>query len=348
MKNNLKNKIGYLLNYLKSPIIILKFFIRNKNSLWTVYSIKNNLNHHFNALYIGNIRNKKSLNNIFNFRRNIHRLEKGLSNENTKKIFAESYILNTVEYLENDIENKTFDKSTLEWGISVLDLYFQSCEHNSLIKNAYNKYKECKAILMNSSDLNTSDKVPYSNNLRPELKTDFDSLYHLALRRRSIRQFTDKKVEPLLIEKAMQISALSPSACNRQSFKFKFFNNPSFVNKISDLAPGVSGFELPSIIVVVGSYFGYFDVRDFKSPIIDSSLAIMSFIFALETLGLSSLCINWPNLSEIEEEIRKLIELEDDEFVVMLIGIGYSHNDAKIAFSGKRSVSDILEINKIN
>jgi nitroreductase len=171
-------------------------------------------------------------------------------------------------------------------------------------------------------------------------------LYQLALRRRSVRFYLHKKVEPHLIQEAMKIAALSPSACNRQAFKFLFFNEENIVEKISNVPLGIQGYKLPSIIVVTGSYRGYFDERDINAPIIDSSLAVMSFLFALETLNLSSVCINWANLIEKEQKIREIIELDKDEFIVMFIGVGYPSPEGKIPYSAKKEVKDLLLVNQ--
>ena len=114
------------------------------------------------------------------------------------------------------------------------------------------------------------------------------------------------------------------------------------VAKLSALPGGMVGYEVPSLVVVVGQYRGYFDERDVKVPMIDSSLAVMSFLFALETLGLSAVCINWPSVSGNEERLRKLVHLELDEAVIMMIGLGYPDLQGKIAYSAKREVGALL------
>lgn len=326
--------------YIKSAMKrFLQPFTKNR-LVWAVYIVTTRLKYKFNALYSGIELNRNSDANLFNFRRNIHRLEKGLSYQEIKNVFAEDYILETVNYLKASKKQGILDANTLAWGEAVLELYFKVCQHSDTVAAAYKIYQSLKP------ENSHPDWVPYTSQTRPDLTVQYDAYYQLALRRRSVRFYLDRKVEPEMVEKAMKAAALSPSACNRQAFRFLFFNEPELVYQISQVPGGVAGYTVPSIVVVVGSYQGYFDERDINAPIIDSSLAAMAFVFALETLGLSSVCINWPNLPDREEKIRQLIYLEEDEFVVMLIGIGYPHPEGKIPFSAKRDIKDMILINQ--
>jgi nitroreductase len=148
-----------------------------------------------------------------------------------------------------------------------------------------------------------------------------------------------------LVKKAMAVASLSPSACNRQPFHFLFYNEKDIVGKIARIPGGASSFTLPSVIVVVGRYRAFFNERDAAVPVIDASLAVMSFLFACETLGLSTVCINWPNLPDRDVRIRKLIQLEQDEFVVMLIGLGYADPAGKIPYSAKHEIEALMSCN---
>lgn len=330
-----------LLKNTKKSFDKLLAFSKNKNIFfWSLTLIDGKLKYKFNALYWGIRLNNETKNNLSNFRRNIHRLEKGLSYSNIKSSFAEDYILETVTFLKEDLEKITFDQNTKNWGVAVLNHYFKVCQHTEKISEAYKLFQ--KLELSNQHN----NWIPYISQNRPNISITYDNIYRLALRRRSVRHYLNQTVEPCVIQEAIKVATLSPSACNRQSFKFLFFNQRNLVEQISQIPGGVSGYKIPSIVIVVGQYRGYFDARDINAPIIDSSLASMAFILALETLGLSSVCINWPNLPDREEKIRQLIHLEKDEFVVMLIGVGYPEPNGKIPYSAKKEIDKVLEINQ--
>lgn len=321
---------------LKNRVIIL---LQRNKLIWSILTL-NKLRFKFKALYFGININKKTLANLYNFRRNIHRLEKGLSYENLKPIFAEDFIYETVLYLEHGKRNNTFDKHTIDWGKAVLELYFSKVKITPVIENAYNVYK----TIRQSETITTL--VPYLEKDRQTSDITYDQLYQLSLKRRSIRFFLDKSIEATTIKQAYEIAKYSPSACNRQSFEYLFYNDEKIVNKLASIPGGVQGYSLPSLIVVIGNYSGYFDERDINAPIIDSSLSAMAFLFALETLGLSSVCINWPNLPDREKAIREIIDLNQGEFVIMMIGVGYAKPTGKIPYSSKRSAEEVIHVNK--
>jgi nitroreductase len=328
-----------MLTKIKNKIRNLRHRIKSSRPLWLRDTVKNKLVYKFDALYWGIKINKQEKVSLHNFRRNIHRIEKGLSYKKTKEAFAEDYIAETVNYLKNNDGSEYLDSETVSWGVAVLHKYFKVCTHTERIGQAYTIFNQL------SLDNISPDSIPYTEMQRPKLSVDYDALYQLALRRRSVRYFTNQKVELSVVEKAMAVARMGPSSCNRQSFRFLFYNEPELVKKLSAIPGGVRGYELPNIIVMIGRYRGYFDERDINAPLIDASLAAMGFLFAAETLGLGTVCINWPNVPVREQKIREVIHLEKDEFVIMLIGLGYPDPEGKIPYSGKKCMTDLFSVN---
>lgn len=306
---------------------------------WLINVAGTRLKYRLSALQAGTSMNRKGQADQFNLRRNTHRLEKGLSYDSQKGTFAEAYILETVHYLDKVRRLNPEEKNLLYWSTAVLDEYFRVTEHTPVINEAYEKYLALDPVNQ------CPDWFPYVEAKRPELSVTYENLLQLGLRRRSVRSYLDRPVEFDAVKKAMAVAALSPSACNRQPFHFLFYDDKDFVQEITRIPGGAAGFTVPGVIVVVGRYRAFFDDRDAAVPVIDSSLSVMSFLFASETLGLSTVCINWPNLPDRDERIRKLIDLEEDEFVVMLIGLGYPDPTGKIPFSAKHEVDALVSYN---
>jgi nitroreductase len=309
---------------------------RENRLAWLIYFAQYRSRYGLHALQSGVQMNRNGSGDLYNFRRNIHRIEKGLISKRPRSVFAEDYILETVDYLAQLRSLPVTDNNTVAWGESVLGQYFKVCERTDKIAEAYAVYRRLNP--MNGSP----EWLPYPGGNRQGLAVEYEALHRLALRRRSVRHYLPKTVELDVVMKAMEVAVLSPSACNRQAFRFLFYNDREMVRKISHIPGGFVGYEAPSIVVVVGSYRGYFDERDVNVPIIDASLAVMSFVFALVTLGLDSVCMNWPALPDRDESVRQLIHLEDDEFIIMLIGVGYADPEGKIPYSAKRNLDRIL------
>jgi len=165
----------------------------------------------------------------------------------------------------------------------------------------------------------------------------------LAMKRRSVRWYQqDRPVPREVIDKAVEVAVQSPSACNRQPYRFVVFDDPASVAQASRLPMGVAGFDhnFPAIVAVVGRLRAYPHVRDRHVIYIDGALAAMSFMFALETQGVSSCSINWPDIPEREEAAAKLLKLDPDERIVMFISLGYAADTGLVPYSQKLSLEE--------
>ena len=306
---------------------------------WLVHLWQDRAFYQNEALLAGMRRNRDGGGAIYNLRRNIHRIEKGLLASKPKGTFAVAYILETVDTFQRLACTGACDQNTITWASAVLNCYFAVVEHEGPIADAYSRFQSCAKPV-------EAPWVPYLAATRPPLTVTYDDLLTLAQRRRSIRYFQDRAVDFALIQQAMAIAALAPGACNRQSFEFLYFDDKKTIDDICQIPGGFAGYTAPGLVVVIGRYRGYFDEFDANVPIVDASLSAMSFLFALETLGLSSVCINFPMHPSKYEALRQLIALDDDEFAFMLIAVGYAEPGGKVAYSARRGIDTLLACNE--
>jgi len=281
-------------------------------------------------------------------RRNTHRLEKGLLMKPRRNIFALDYISETVDCYERAIKSHSSNPDNigeLRWAHDVLTVYFEVTGSHPIIDEARCKFNSLRKLQPPCED--GVLYVPYKRNLSSPAPVNYEQLLELARRRRSVRWYLPKAVPRELIDKAIEVASLSPSACNRQPFVFRVFADPEMVQKVASIPGGTSGYQqnIPVIIVVVGRLRAFANERDRHLIYIDGSLAAMSLMFALETLGLSSCGINWPDLKTKEKQMASLIGLEPDERVIMLISVGYPDPEGLVAFSQKKELDLIRKYN---
>jgi len=74
---------------------------------------------------------------------------------------------------------------------------------------------------------------------------------------------------------------------------------------------------------------------------IDAYLSSMSFMLALETLGLSSCAVNWPDVEHKEREMHSLLGLKDYQRPMMCMAVLYPDTEGMVAFSEKRQLDSI-------
>ena len=298
-------------------------------------------------------------------RRNTHRLEKGLLMRPRRDVFAVGYIEETVhayaqraEAIRNSRNNGSAkvsksDLKELAWTRDVLKAYFQAVDtDHPTLQSACQQFAETskrqvQPSIVQANRGKTGKRVPYIRNL-DNAPVSYEALKQLAYKRRSVRWFADKPVSRESLDKAITIASQAPSACNRQPFEFRIYDDPDLVEKVAELPGGTAGYahNIPVIVAPIGRLRAYFSERDRHVVYIDASLAAMNFMLALETLGLSSCAINWPDVEHREKAIDEVLKLAPDERPVMLIAVGHPDEEGMVAYSQKKDLSRIRSYNK--
>jgi len=300
--------------------------------------------------YLKSIKNPEGNQSLL--RRNIHRIEKGLLMMPRRPTFALDYIEETVTTFGLRVQsslmnNGNVDNDELLWANDVLHEYFKTVASDPIIDKSKRLYLETKKKF-NYGNSKKSEYRPYLRNRSDQINISYDELSKLALHRRSVRWFKQIKVERDKIDKAIEIASLSPTACNRQPYEFRIIDDPVLLNKVATLPQGTTGYvdNIPVLVVAIGKLDAYFSERDRHLIYIDTSLAIMSLIFALETLGLSSCCINWPDIEKLEKKMEERLNLKSFERPIMCLAIGYPLEEGKVAYSKKKSIDTIRKYNQ--
>ena len=275
-------------------------------------------------------------------RRNIHRLEKGLIMKPMRDSFAEDYIMETVMSYQRAIETDSLQEDENKWFSDVLNEYFTIVKDTSLIAKARNIYESYENKIYETTD---KKFIPYTFDTLPASDVSYEELHKLFVKRCSVRWYQDKQVPLELIEKAVNLATLAPSACNRQPYVFHVSSNKEKAVQMAKCAGGTPGWaqNIPCTIAIVGDLSAYPFERDRHLIYIDGSLAAMQLILALETLGLSSCSINWPDIESAEQKMQKLLKLEYYERPIMLLSVGYAKDKCGIPYSQKKGAEILLK-----
>jgi nitroreductase len=189
--------------------------------------------------------------------------------------------------------------------------------------------------------------APYARDLDEPPPVAYDDLLALAYRRRSVRWFLPTAVPRELIDRAITVADLSPSACNRQPFEYRVFDDPELIARVAAIPKGTRGFAhgFPAFVVLVGRMRAFFSERDRHLIYIDGALGAMALMLALESLGLSSCPINWADDAEQERDMTRTLGLAPDERVVMCLALGYPDPEAMVPYSAKKPLDRIRRYN---
>lgn len=268
---------------------------------------------------------------LYTLRRDTHRLEKALLMRPRRDVFALDYIEEAVTAYRHCVTTEPELGPELNWARDVLTEYFSVVGNHPTIERARRLFQST------GTRQAPPERVPYRRDLGP-CPVDYAQLLALAMRRRSVRWFADRPVPRDLLDKAIRVAQQAPSSCNRQPYVYRFFDEKAQVSELSTLPLGTAGFahNIPVLCAVVGDLSAYFDERDRHGIYIDASLSIMGFMFALETLGLSSCPLNWPDIERRERHAARRLGLAPHERIIMFIAIGYPDPDGLVAYSQKQ------------
>lgn len=308
------------------------------------------------AVLVGQVRYRRAIRasqeSSYLLRRNVHRLEKGLSMRPRRSTFATEFIGETVGAYEQVIgsaRNSVCASEELSWAFQVLTEYFSVASGHPSIESNRAKFAALPApLLRDAFDLPGLEKrVPFPRSASPDSVISYSDFLALTQRRRSVRWFQDRPADRELVDKAIDAARFSPSACNRLPYSFIVLDDYALVQKVAAMAGGTGGYRksIQTLVVVVGHLSAYFDERDRHLIYIDSSLACMSFMLAAESLGLSTCAINWSDVEKREKAISQLLHLRVDDRPIMLIAVGYADEAGIIPYSSKKSVAEIRSYN---
>ena len=272
-------------------------------------------------------------------RRNIHRLEKGLIMQPRRSVFGLAYLQQLVDDFSAQAVKPNACREELQWAYCVLREYFLVADQSEPV--IHQAKKSFETVEYAAGEQRSS---PYLRNASLHSRVALGDLQKLAMQRRSVRWFKDQKVNRELVEQAMQAAALAPSACNRQPFAVYIVDNDATLKKAVKLPMGTAGWghNIPMLAIFVGDFSSFEAARDRHVPYIDASLAAMNLMLALETLGLASCPINWPDIEDREQKMAELLTLQPWQRPIMCMAIGYAQEEGGIAFSQKKRPEQLI------
>ena len=152
--------------------------------------------------------------------------------------------------------------------------------------------------------------------------------------RRSIRKYIDKPVEDEKIIQLLESARLAPSGSNTQPWHFIIVKSEITRDKLAEASHKQKWmFSAPVFIVCVADIrcriseeVGISIIEDspqaeLKQIIRDTSISIGHILLEADNLGLGTCWVAWFT----QEEIRPILNIPDDKYVVGVITVGYAN-----------------------
>jgi len=155
--------------------------------------------------------------------------------------------------------------------------------------------------------------------------------FEVVKQRKSVREYSDKKVDKATLEKVIDAGRVAATARNEQPWEFIISSDKEILNKICSMCPnGPFIKDAPHLIAVFS--------KDTKYYIEDCSAATQNMLLAIEALGLGG-CWVAGDKKDYIEEVRKIFNVPEGYKLVSMISVGYPKKP-----QGPKKKKDLKEV----
>jgi len=166
--------------------------------------------------------------------------------------------------------------------------------------------------------------------------------------RHSVRSFMAGPRPDAEIQRAVLAAREVPSSCNRQTCHVHAYTDPDLLKRVRKMQAGnrTFGHQLSGILVVTSDLGAWETIGERYQPWIDGGLFAMTLAYALHAEGLGTCMLNWSVEHQQDRKLRQLMGLEENQLIVVLIGIGWMPEEFSVCASQRLPVSEILSLNQ--
>lgn len=137
--------------------------------------------------------------------------------------------------------------------------------------------------------------------------------------RRSIRAYQDTPIEDEKLLKVLEAGRLSPSAMNRQEWKFIVVKDKEIRKKLEKAAQGQKFVSQAPVIIIACATAERIMLCGQAASTVDSSIALTSMILAAWEMGLGTCWLGNFN----SEEVKEILSIPEDVKVIAMTPLGY-------------------------
>lgn len=155
------------------------------------------------------------------------------------------------------------------------------------------------------------------------------TLSEILFRRRSVRKFTDRKVDRQTIDKILEAALTAPSSKNTRSSRFMVVDDPTMLERISQMRDSGSAFvkNAPMAVIVLG------DTALTDLWVDNCAISATILQLAAEEQGLGSCWVHVngrprkkdaPDMGTAAEYLRKLLPIPASWSPLCVVALGYA------------------------
>lgn len=270
----------------------------------------------------------------------IHKLEKGFAVKNPRPFGIDK--IKRIIFVLKEYEKNNFETSfAYNLGYSSLKEYLLFFEEQKwtdqesykIVKKFMDENHKFEYIPVGAYDLKKKDFIN-------DVNIDY---MKFVSSRKSIRNFSNKKLEDSVIKSAVEMAIMSPSACNRQMCKIYYIKDVKSKKVIEQYAQGLGLFDLSNanyFVITFDVNANYF-IGERNQGWFNAGLMSMNFVNALHSLGIGSCFIQFGNSFKEEKMFKKELNIPDSERIAVIITAGYYDEISRVPYSTRKPIVEI-------
>lgn len=276
--------------------------------------------------------------------RQTHVIEKGMSLSHPREKFGIQKVIELLDYISGYCDHgfSIEDSIPVKNALGVIDAYLLFHKERGFVPTdiikMYEPYKKFMPTNGEPYGIEETSLEKLQNMTHGEFPEFFCS-------RHSVRQFTDKKVSLVDIQKAVALAMHAPSACNRQSVKVYFYEDKETNEAIGELIAGNTGFdkEVPHYLVLTSDLSAFYDAFERNQIYVDGGIFSMALVEALHYYGIASCILQNGEFRERNLEFKKICgNIPENEKIILFIAIGYYKENVVYATSHRKQLDSVL------
>lgn len=277
--------------------------------------------------------------------RQTHVIEKGMSLSHPREKFGVQKALELLDFIDEFVEcgYKIEDSIPVLNALGVLKAYLSYHEeHGFKPEDVLKKFEKYSKYLLEK------EKYGIVEVNKAELEKEAQGAFpEFFMSRHSVRQFSERPIDVLDIEKAVKLAMKAPSACNRQSCKAYFYKDKEVNKSLGELIAGNTGFdgEVQNYMVVTSDMSAFYDPFERNQVYVDGGIFTMALVEALHYYGIASCILQNGEYKERNLKFKKICKnIPENEKIILFIAIGYYKDNFTYAVSHRKNLEKVLVV----
>ncbi|MFN9645259.1 MAG: nitroreductase family protein [Cyanobacteriota bacterium] len=268
-----------------------------------------------------------------------HSIEKGLTMPDFRPGFGEGAINSLIAHCNTFIDSYNSTNTHLLHSVQVILEYQQL--HHELGYDLSEELLGSIASLKAKMRLDLASAMQNTTTADQFFSRSHSSFPEFVTSRASIRNFDQRLVPSDVILQAVELAKSAPSACNRQSVRVHYLQNPSIITQVLAIQAGSRGFshKVSNLLILTTDIGAYFGPNELTIGWVDGGMFAMNLCLSLHYLKVATCPLNCSLSVEKQRSLRRLLPIPENESFVVMLAVGYPPAEFKYTAS-KRYDSD--------